>query len=324
MRLVDAAEPIFARHETFHPRYGWFRKAYAAVGRDPKMFARPDAPLELGVGKNMVRAIRFWGMAAKLVEGSPGSRPVLSASMVRTRLGDRLFGENGWDPYMEEPATLWLLHWLLLASPCHLPVWWLAFNELHAVEFDDGELERVVRTQLRVAAQWRTPHESSIRKDVRTLLRTYTPAERATRMGIDDILNCPFRELRLVGRSEATGRYRFATGAKASLPEVVVAFAALDYVRRTAPEARTVTLGRLARESGGPGKAFKLAEGDLREALGSVAAGSAEVELAAVAGVPQLGWSGSPGDVAFAILDDYYHRGRSNRGSSRTTEEGSA
>ena len=28
MRLVDAALPMFARHETFHPRYGWFRKAY--------------------------------------------------------------------------------------------------------------------------------------------------------------------------------------------------------------------------------------------------------------------------------------------------------
>ena len=87
MRLLEAAEPIFARHETFHPRYGWFRKAYAAVGSDPRMFARDDAPIQLGVGKNMVRAIRFWGTAAKLIEASPGSRRGRSASMVQTDLG---------------------------------------------------------------------------------------------------------------------------------------------------------------------------------------------------------------------------------------------
>ena len=91
------------------------------------------------MGKNMVRAIRFWGTAAKLIEEQSG----FAAGAVRPtwfglRLGYRLFGEEGWDPYMEEPATLWLLHWLLLASPCHLPVWWLAFNEFHAVEFNDG------------------------------------------------------------------------------------------------------------------------------------------------------------------------------------------
>ena len=318
MRLVEAAEPIFARHETFHPRYGWFRKAYASVGRDPGMFTREDAPIQLGVGKNMVRAIRFWGTAAKLIKESPGSRPRRSATMTRTHLGDRLFGEHGWDPYMEEPATLWLLHWLLLASPCHLPVWWLTFNEFNAVEFDDEQLEQVVHTQLQVAATWRMPHRSSIRKDVRALLRTYTPATPTARVGIEDILDCPLRELRLIGRSEATGRYRFAAGAKPSLPAAVVTFAAMDYVDRTRPGIHTVSLGQLAQGSGGPGRAFRLTEGKLREALGSVAGESTLIELASVAGASQLSWSGSPRETAFAVLDDYY--GRSSD-ASRVTRE---
>ena len=62
MRLVDAAKPTFARHETFHPRYGWFRKAYSHVDADPHVFSREDAPVRVGVGKNMVRAIRFWAL----------------------------------------------------------------------------------------------------------------------------------------------------------------------------------------------------------------------------------------------------------------------
>ena len=321
MRLVDAAERVFARHETFHPRYGWFRKAYAFVGDDPRIFVRPDAPVQMGVGKNMVRAIRFWGTAAKLIEESPDSRSRRSARMVRTELGDRLFGEDGWDPYMEEPATLWLLHWLLLAPPCLLPVWWVAFNEFNAVEFDDNELERVIVTQLQVAAEWKTPHRSSIRKDMRALLRTYTPADRSARVGIDDILNCPLREIGLIGRSEATDRYRFTTGAKPTLPAAVIAFAAMDYVARTSPGSRTVTLSHLAQESGGPGRAFKLMEPDLHEAMASVAAESARIKLATVTGASQLSWSGSPSDTATMILDDYYDRSRQ---PSPSTDEATA
>ena len=30
----------FARHETFHPRYGWFRKAYSVAAQDPYVFNR--------------------------------------------------------------------------------------------------------------------------------------------------------------------------------------------------------------------------------------------------------------------------------------------
>ncbi len=317
MRLIEAAEPIFARHETFHPRYGWFRKAFAAVGRDSTMFTRPDATIQLGVGKNMIRAIRFWGTAAKLIKQSAGPRRGRAASMAQTDLGNRLFGPEGWDPYMEEPATLWLLHWLLLAPPCHLPVWWLAFNEFHAVEFNDDELEQVIQTQLQMAATWRTPHQSSIKKDVRALLRTYTPADPSATTGIDDILDCPLRELRLIGRSEATDRYRFSVTAGPSLPASVVAFAVMDYINRMTPATRTVTLSHLVQESGGPGKAFNLTEGELRESLDSVAAALPMIELASVAGVSQLSWSGNPGDAAFAILDDHY--ARSTHSSAMTT-----
>ena len=64
MRLADMAERSFARHETFHPRYGWFRKAYAFVADEGNDFNQEDAPIIIGVGKNMVRAIRFSGLAS--------------------------------------------------------------------------------------------------------------------------------------------------------------------------------------------------------------------------------------------------------------------
>ena len=176
MRLVDAAEPTFARHETFHPRYGWFRKAYVHVVLDPEVFAREDAAVVLGVGKNMVRSIRFWGLAAKVVV-EDGQSIGRSRALVPTRMGHALFGECGWDPYMEDPGTLWLLHWLLLAPRSRLPVWWLVFNEIHAVEFTDTDLELGILVQLEAASEWAEPHQKSVYKDLSALLRTYAPVE---------------------------------------------------------------------------------------------------------------------------------------------------
>ena len=154
MRLVDAALPTFAKHETFHPRYGWFRKTYKAAADNPYVFTQENAPVELGVGKNMVRAIRFWGLAAKLIVEDPKAPNKRVKGCVPTRIGHAIFGEAGWDPYMEDPGTLWLLHWLLLAPLSRLPVWWLVFNEFAAVEFTDDDLEIAISTQIVVQLAW--------------------------------------------------------------------------------------------------------------------------------------------------------------------------
>ena len=307
MRLVDAAVPWFARHETFHPRYGWFRKAYAETARDPQVFGRDDAPVQIGVGKNMVRAIRFWGLAAKLIVQDSQSSSRRSSEHVPTWRGHALFGRDGWDPYMEDPGTLWLLHWLLLAPRSCLPVWWLAFNEFNAVEFGDTDLEEAVRTQLDAAADWSTPHPSSVKKDLGALMRTYAPADRSRRTGIDDRLDCPLRELNLLGRSPATGRYRFTLGPKPTLPPAIVAHAVLDYIARTATGGSTITLSRLAHEPGTPGRAFKLTEAELLAALAPSLDRTDGLNLATPTGAMQLAWSKDPAVIATAILDDYYN-----------------
>ena len=303
MRLVEAAKPTFARHETFHPRYGWFRKAYAVTERDPQIFTHVNAPVLIGVGKNMVRSIRFWGLAAKLI-----GEDRLGPGLIPTEFGRALFGESGWDPYMEDPGTLWLLHWQLLAPPSLLPVWWIAFNEFHPVEFTDEALDHAVTVGLDSVGGWAKPHPSSVKKDISALLRTYAPAERSKRSGhsIDDLLDCPLRELGLIRRSQATGSYRFVLGAKPTLPPEIVSYTALDYLARTETGGNTATLNRLAHEPGAPGHAFKLTEADMFAALQQTATTTNALELASPTGAPQLSWSGNPAVVANEVLSSYY------------------
>ena len=306
MRLTEAAEPVFARHETFHPRYGWFRKAYTFASRNGNVFGQDDAPVVIGVGKNMVRAIRFWGLAAKLIAEDPSSSNRRTSSVVPTPIGHALFGESGWDRYMEDPGTLWLLHWLLLAPPSRLPVWWLAFSEFNAVEFTDDDLEASVNARIGETAGWTCPNSSSLKKDVGALLRTYAPAQGSGRASLDDSLDCPLRELRLIVRAPSAGRYRFVLGPKPTLPSAIVAYAALDYAARAATGSRSVTFSRLANESGAPGRAFKLSEPELLEAIEPAVSQMDAVDVSIVNGVAQLRWSDDLDEVLTAVLDRYY------------------
>ncbi len=321
MRLADAAIKSFARHETFHPRYGWFRKAYSVAAADPDAFRRPDAPVTLGVGKNMVRAIRFWGLAAKLITENPQSPNKRAPQIVPTRRGHALFGQSGWDPYMEDPGTLWLLHWLLLAPPSRLPVWWVGFNEFGAVEFGEPQLLQAVTRQLEATSGWAKPSNTSVKKDVKALLRTYGPAQHSRRVSIDDSLDCPLRELGLLRLSSATGLWRFSLGDKPTLPAAIALHVTLDYVDRTVGGANTITLDRLATEIGSPGRAFKLSDADLLELLQLVESDHDSLSLSAAAGVWQLSWRGDPAEIATTVLDDYYAAGG---GSGRRQEKNSS
>ena len=78
MKLFDVSGPgpksSFSGHETFVFRYTWLKKAVDAVLADSRVFAQEDAIVTLGVGKNMVRSIRHWGLATGVLEEEPKSR----------------------------------------------------------------------------------------------------------------------------------------------------------------------------------------------------------------------------------------------------------
>lgn len=153
------------------------------------------------------------------------------------------------------------------------------------------------------------------------MLRTYAPAERTGRSSVDDILDCPLRELNLIGRSVGTNRYRFALGSKPTLPSAILGYAALDYCARASAGGNTVTLGRLAHEPGAPGKVFKLTEGELLAAIEPLAQESDAVSLTTSTGSVQLSWSGEPNEVATEILDRYYGCSVSDSGADRAIRD---
>lgn len=306
-QLVTQNQATFARHETFHPRYGWLRKAVVGAGRDPELFSRNDATVQLGVGKNMVEAIRYWGQAFKLLVEAPNpTRPRLPW-LVPSRLGRAMFSEDGWDPYVEAPGTFWVLHWWLLTPRTKAPAWWLTFNAFNAIQFTDAELTRFMLSSIELASGWTDVLESSVKKDVDCLIRMYSP--RRAGQATDDVIDCPFRELGLVEPVPGESRtYRFVIGPKAGLPDEILAYSALDFMARQ-EAASTITIARLAQDVGSPGKLFKLTESAIFDSLARFATANANIRVAEPAGVKQLLVNGEQLDrLATRVLQEYYRR----------------
>ncbi len=93
------AEGSFARHETFCPRYGWLKKGIDGVETDEGIFERADAIELLGVGKNMVRSIKFWCLAFKLITPKNNEKK-LGGPVEATEFAKKLFADDGLDPYL--------------------------------------------------------------------------------------------------------------------------------------------------------------------------------------------------------------------------------
>src|SRR5690349_17763962 len=108
----------FSGHESFHCRLFWLKKGFDFV-EDGKKFSEESSVVDLGVGKKMVTAIRHWMNAFDLLDDKDKV----------TALADNLFGTKGWDPYLENEGTLWLLHYHLIKKG-YASIFKLIFTEL--------------------------------------------------------------------------------------------------------------------------------------------------------------------------------------------------
>jgi hypothetical protein len=191
---IDAERGIkysFSGHETFPFRYTWLSKGVQKVQEYPDLFVRDDAMVILGVGKNMVRSIRHWCETLGLII-SPQR-----GNYEPTELGVNLFGENGWDPYLENPATLWLLHWLLGSRWEKNSTWFFAFTRWGAPHFTKDQLVDWILNQVQENKAVRATR-NSIKRDVDVFVRTYTPSRLHNAKLLEDSFDCPLVELGLI------------------------------------------------------------------------------------------------------------------------------
>lgn len=264
LHLELTPRPTFGGHEKFVFRQGWLTKGVKAVKTDPLVFIHDEALVTLGVGKNMVRSIRHWCLATGLIEemkeGSGLTRP-LQVSY----LGESLLGSNGWDPYLEDMGTLWLLHWQLASNHVRGLVWMLTFSVYLAEEFTKRDLMKFISGQFE-RLEVRTT-EGTIEREVDCCLLTYVPSQTKQSTNLEETLNCPLNELGLVRFTPEESVYRFNVGPKPTLSANILGYALLTYLSRFLQNRRTVAVEECVYPVGSPGQVFKLDENSVVEYL---------------------------------------------------------
>lgn len=317
MNANSAIQSIgFSGHESFPLRYSWLTKAVRGVRADPTLFARDDAVVRLGVGKNMVRAIRHWATRADVIRPDASNRR--GGHYSPTMLGELYFRNGGLDPYLEDPATTWLMHWQL-ASRLQLEenessevlsptTWTFMFNHLRESWFT---LESAVRDLLAFAEQCanKQPSRGTVERDVSCFIRTYTSSEPDKRLSREDTYDSPLADLGLLTREPRTGRILFGRDPRPSLSASVFAYAVIDFWRREHPHSETVSFQQIAYAPGGPGQVFKLSENacvEYLDALDDRTAGC--VIYDATAGLRQLIRHGDLGEPLALLKPDKRRR----------------
>ena len=299
--------PIFAKHQTFHPRFGWLKKGVDKADEDNQVFKKDSASVVLGVGKNMVKAIRYWCIAFKVVDEIKveGNKSIHKPS----RLAKNLLKEEGWDPYLENPGSLWLLHWNLFKSPCYAPSWHLAFNDFNQVEFTPEDLLFALKEYKNRVFPSARASDSSFKKDVNCLLRMYVERINAKHIK-EDSINCPFKELGIITPYNNSKRYVFNFGTKPNLAPEIIVSACLEFAHFFLDDSKTVSISRLLYDSGSPGQIFKLTESSLCEAIEETTKYNGDVFLTDTAGMIRFGYSDEPLSISRNLLEHFYNEGK--------------
>jgi hypothetical protein len=128
-------------------------------------FNSPEAVIGLGVGKNMVASIRFWLKAFGITENDE-----------ITWLGNYLFDEEkGKDKYLEDIATLWLLHFnLVFSEEASLYNMFFCGVQKERTHFEREQVLTYVKLKMVEARKMTLFNVNTVKKDIGVLLQNYT------------------------------------------------------------------------------------------------------------------------------------------------------
>ena len=248
----------FSGHETFVCRQFWLKKGFEHL-LAKRSFNDDDAVVHLGVGKNMTTSIKFWLRGFNVV----------SEDDTVTHFGNYLF--KGKDPYLEDTASLWLLHYSIIANE-RVFIFNVFFNQFlkEKYEFTKAQLVSFLK---------RKTEESGIKhfsdktydSDANVFLRTYNRAndgkadieEETANLLVELNLIRPFTRLAIDGTTSLQW-FRVVRENKDNLPLPILAYSILDTY---GTQVQSLSFKDLLEGINSPGNIFCLTEKGLEEKL---------------------------------------------------------
>jgi hypothetical protein len=275
----DPKQITFGRHQTFPLRFGWLTKGFQALGEDDGIFSKDDATVTLGVGRNMVDSIKYWLQAARIVE---------YRTLQSTDLGKAIFAPDGFDPYLEDEGTLWLIHWLLASNSMMATALYWFFNRYHKPEFTATELQQGLTIFAEDSQSKVSPN--TLKQDAAIIVRMYVASAGDKRTPLEEALDSPLALLDLITPHTLGKTYQSRVTERPELPCEILGYAVSELF--LAKNATAIPLEELLQgtpQHPSPGSVFRLSENGLLTKLEELVQQYPQyVELRETAGLHQL------------------------------------
>ena len=241
----------FRAHDTFFIRKGWLSKGMRNVLANNDVFiSRENNPMDvLGIGANMVKALRYWLVTVGLTTEPTSGRRVQTP----TPLG-RIIYEN--DPYFEELGTLWLLHYQLVKDPVEATSWYYFFNEFNANEFTRDDFINQINKYLRNSNEGEKP-DRTLEDDYNCIISTYVPRTKSNPEKIqpESNIDCPLGDLGLIDISNKKAKiYKKSLPKKDTLHPLILLAIVIDQAK----DEKSIRISSIQNEFGNAGKVFNL------------------------------------------------------------------
>ena len=290
MDLQDKKIPkfSFSGHDTFACRQFWPKKGYDFV-KAGKSFNSEDAVIDLGVGKNMVAAIRYWMRAMDLLTSDDELTPIAK----------KLLDDDGWDPYLEDETSLWLLHYHLV-NKAAASSYYLIFNELRKekIEFNKESYAGFIKRKADLLKNFQAS-DKTIFEDFSVFAKMYLRNDNQVK---EDIFLGLFTELDLISISGKKGDEYFVIENKDrdDIPEALLLYIILNNIGNGS----SVNVSAIEQEPNNIGSVLALSRTGIANKLDNIAKKYGFVVYSDHAGVKELQFKEqvSPLD----ILNNYY------------------
>lgn len=290
----------FSGHDTFHCRHLWLKKGYDFI-QNGKKFTDVDAVVELGVGKNMVSAISHWMKAFGLMDKNTSL----------TNFAHYIFAEdNGRDPYLEDDATLWLLHHQLIKQN-YASIYNLFFNTLRKERLEFSKDNAVLYLLKKVEeAKQNAVSKNTLESDFDAFIKTYLRGDVLAKDKEDSLsgilvdLGLLTEEKRVDADGKITSFYSINKNSNTQIPDEILLYIILDNEEFT----ESISLNKLELDNNQIGNVFLMNKSEISNRLTAIAENRAlqnfNIVYSDQAGIKELQIKNRLNK--FAALDIYY------------------
>jgi hypothetical protein len=290
--VINKTKYTFSGHDSFQCRQLWLKKGFDFV-RDGLSFNSENAVVKLGVGKNMVSAIRYWMKAFDIIDNKDKL----------TVFGTKLFDtENGYDPFLEDDASLWLLHYQLVKTGL-ASTYNIIFNEFRKEKlFFNREIYVNYLKRKRETEPSLQFNDNTVGDDFGVFVKMYQSSENAK--DVEDSFSGILSEidlLKTIGKGKDE-QYQIENTDRDNLPEAVLLFSILD----NPSYGNSVSLNSLEYDYNSPGSIFALNRSGLVNKISEIVSENKNVTFTDHAGIKELQFKGNNKPNAYSILDKYY------------------